>query len=113
MPSLSPKLLNEQRFSQENVVTLRALGECLGKQKLFIKQKLSTLEELQTQAAIESADSSNRLEGITAPAARIEALVKEKAKPLDRSEQEIAGCLRVEKDHRFGRHRAVLGGAEG
>ena len=91
MPSLLPKLLKDLRFSQQDVTTLRALGECLGKQKLFVKQKLETLESLQTQAAIESADSSNRLEGITAPQARIEALVKDSAKPLDRSEQEIAG----------------------
>ena len=91
MPSLTPKLLNELRFSQDDVATLRALGECLGKQTLFIKQKLDTLESLQTQAAIESADASNRLEGITAPGDRIEALVKDSANPLNRSEQEIAG----------------------
>ena len=91
MPSLSPKLLNELKFSQGDLATLRSLGECLGKQTLFIKQKLETLEALQTQAAIESADSSNRLEGITAPPERIKALVKDSAKPLDRSEQEIAG----------------------
>jgi Fic family protein len=91
MPSLSPKQLNEVQFSQQDVATLVALGECLGKQKLFILQKPETLESLQTVAAIESADSSNRLEGITAPKARIEALVKDTTTPRDRSEQEIAG----------------------
>jgi Fic family protein len=68
-----------------------AIGECLGKQKLFVKQKPEMLESLQTVAAIESADSSNRLEGITAPQMRIEALVQNTTEPRDRSEQEIAG----------------------
>ena len=91
MRSLLPKLLDEIRFSQADVATLVALGECLGKQKLFVKQSPETLESLQTVAAIESADSSNRLEGIIAPQARIEALVKDTTEPRDRSEQEIAG----------------------
>ena len=70
---------------------LRALGESLGKQKLFIKQRAEVLEGLQMVAAIESTDSSNRLEGIVAPQARIKALVKDRVEPRDRSEQEIAG----------------------
>ncbi|MCH8277993.1 MAG: Fic family protein [Proteobacteria bacterium] len=91
MPSLTPKYLNKLTFSTDDLAMQGALGECKGKQKLFLKQQLRTLESLQIQAAIESADSSNRLEGITAPPARIEALVKDRATPLDRSEQEIAG----------------------
>ena len=42
-------------------------------------------------AIIESSESSNRLEGITAPRKRVEAIVKEISTPEDRSEQEIAG----------------------
>ena len=91
MPSINPSFLNKLSFSQDDAATLTALGKCLGKQELYKKQKLSTLESLQTQATIESADSSNRLEGITAPAARIKALVENTTKPLNRSEQEIAG----------------------
>jgi Fic family protein len=91
MPSINPSFLNKLSFSQDDATTLTALGKCLGKQQLYKKQKLSTLEGLQTQASIESADSSNRLEGITAPAARIKALVEKSTKPLNRSEQEIAG----------------------
>ena len=70
---------------------LRALSESLGKQKLIIKQKSEVLEGLQMVAAIESTDSSNRLEGIVAPQARIKALVNDRVEPRDRSEQEIAG----------------------
>jgi len=70
---------------------LRALGECLGKQKLYVKQRPEILESLRTVAAIESTDSSNRLEGIIAPQARIKALVRDREEPRNRSEQEIAG----------------------
>ena len=91
MPSLLPKLLNDLSFSQEDVTMLRALGECMGKQKLYVKQRPEILESLRTVAAIESTDSSNRLEGIIAPQARIKALVRDREEPRDRSEQEIAG----------------------
>ncbi|MBT6211878.1 MAG: Fic family protein [Woeseia sp.] len=91
MPSLLPKYLKSLSFSQADVATLRALGESLGKQKLFIKQRPEMLEGLQTVAAIESTDSSNRLEGIVAPQARIRALVQDRVQPRDRTEQEIAG----------------------
>ncbi len=91
MPSLLPKLLNDLSFSQADVTMLRALGECLGKQKLYVKQRHEILESLRTVAAIESTDASNRLEGIIAPQARIKALVRDREEPRNRSEQEIAG----------------------
>lgn len=91
MPSLLPKLLQNLNFSLEDVATLNSIAEYLGKQQLYLQQKLATLEGLQTVAAIESADASNRLEGITAPQKRIEAIVHESAEPQDRSESEIAG----------------------
>jgi len=91
MPSLLPKLLNDLSFSQADVTMLRALGECLGKQKLYVKQRPEILESLRTVAAIESTDASNRLEGIIAPQARIKALVRDREEPRNRSEQEIAG----------------------
>lgn len=40
---------------------------------------------------VESAESSNRIEGVVAPHERIEALVLNNSTPRDRSEQEIAG----------------------
>jgi Fic family protein len=49
------------------------------------------LESLRQAAVIESTESSNRLEGITAPRERIEALVLRPTEPRDHSEQAIAG----------------------
>jgi hypothetical protein len=40
---------------------------------------------------VQSTESSNRIEGITVAADRLEALVVKKATPKDRSEQEVAG----------------------
>lgn len=78
-------------FTPADGAMLRSLGESLGKQKLFVKQRPEILRGLQAVAAIESTDSSNRLEGIVAPQARIKALVEDRVEPRDRSEQEIAG----------------------
>jgi Fic family protein len=49
------------------------------------------LESLRQVALVESSESSNRLEGITADHRRLEELVSRQQKPRDRSEQEIAG----------------------
>ena len=46
---------------------------------------------LREQAIIQSAESSNRIEGVTVAAARLRPVVLGKARPLDRSEEELAG----------------------
>lgn len=66
------------------------MGEHRGRQALFCKQSPEVLESLKEVAIIESSESSNRLEGITAPHHRIAALIKG-TQPKNRSEQEIAG----------------------
>lgn len=91
MNSLSQNYLSSLTFTAEQVSALRSLGECRGRQTLFERQRPEVLRELLTIATIESTDSSNRLEGITAPVARIKALVLHNTNPRNRSEQEIAG----------------------
>lgn len=91
MKSLTPTYLSALQFSSEQVSTLRAIGECRGRQELFTRQTPETLEALRQAAVIESSECSNRLEGITAPHHRIEALVLQSSEPRTRSEQEIAG----------------------
>lgn len=91
MHSLSLDYLNRLRFSEEDMSTLRLLGEYRGKQALYFKQSPEILKNLQQVAVIESSESSNRLEGITAPHNRIADLVIKNSAPIDRSEQEIAG----------------------
>jgi len=91
MKSLTPNYLNDLSFSTEQLSTLRALGEYRGKQALYAQQTPETLKSLRTIAVIESVESSNRIEGVTAPRARLQAVVLKTSQPVGRSEQEIAG----------------------
>jgi Fic family protein len=91
MPSLTEEYLKSLKFSNKQGATLRAIGEHRGRQTLFIRQSPELLESLKQVAMIESSESSNRLEGITASHKKIEALVLKNTMPGNRSEQEIAG----------------------
>jgi len=89
--SFHPAFLARLSFTTDQVAALSALGEARGRQELFVHQQPERLESLRQVAVIESTESSNRIEGITAPRHRIEALVLKPTIPRDRSEQEIAG----------------------
>jgi len=91
MKSLTIAFLNNLNLTAEQGSTLTRIGEYKGKQELFTQQTPETLETLRQTAIIESSECSNRLEGITAPYKRIEALVRHTTQPRDRSEQQIAG----------------------
>lgn len=91
MHSFHPDFLARLSFTTDQVAALSALGEARGRQELFVHQQPERLESLRQVAVVESTESSNRIEGITAPRHRIEALVLKPTAPRDRSEQEIAG----------------------
>jgi Fic family protein len=67
------------------------LGEARGKQELFTKQSPQKLRVLREHALIESAISSNRIEGVTVDQARIGTVVFGKSRLRDRDEQEVRG----------------------
>ena len=77
--------------TQNILRSVRLLGEYKGKQDLFTRQIPQALETLKQTAIIQSIESSNRIEGVTAPTKRIKAIVAEKTTPQNRDEQEIAG----------------------
>lgn len=91
MQSFKPGFIERQPITQNLLRTVRLIGEYKGKQELFKEQSPQVLETLRQAAIIQSTESSNRIEGITAPLERIKELVAEKTTPRDRSEQEIAG----------------------
>lgn len=91
MHSIDIKYLTKLNFSTEQASVLTKIGEYRGKQELFSRQTPEILNTMRQVAVIESSESSNRLEGITAPYERIEALVLESTAPKNRSEREIAG----------------------
>lgn len=91
MHSLSPEYLARLRFHARQLASLRALGEFQGKQRLYFQQSPEVLEDLKQVAAVESTESSNRLEGVVVAPARLKSLVLKNAAPKSRSEQEVAG----------------------
>jgi Fic family protein len=70
---------------------LADLGEARGKQDLFTKQSPQKLKVLRENAMIESAVSSNRIEGIIVDQARIRTIIFGKSLLRDRDEEEVRG----------------------
>jgi Fic family protein len=70
---------------------LADLGEARGKQELFTKQSPQKLKVLREHALIESAVSSNRIEGVEVDQARIGTLMFGKPLLRDRDEEEVRG----------------------
>jgi Fic family protein len=70
---------------------LADLGEARGKQELFTKQAPQKLKVLREHALIESAVSSNRIEGVTVDHARVATVVFGKSLLRDRDEEEVRG----------------------
>jgi Fic family protein len=70
---------------------LADLGEARGKQELFIKQSPQKLKVLREHALIESAISSNRIEGVEVDQKRIGTILFGKSHLRDRDEQEVRG----------------------
>ncbi len=73
------------------VWTLAELAEARGKQELFTRQSPQRLRALREHALIESAVSSNRIEGITVDQARVGTLVFGQPALRDRNEEEVQG----------------------
>ena len=70
---------------------LADLGEARGKQELFTRQSPQRLKKLREHALIESAVSSNRIEGVEVDQSRIATLVFGQPRPRDRDEEEVRG----------------------
>jgi len=70
---------------------LADLGEARGKQELFTKQSPQKLKVLREHALIESAVSSNRIEGVTVDQARVATVIFGKSLLRDRDEEEVRG----------------------
>ena len=91
MKSFEKKYIEVLKFPAETLSNLRAIGEYKGREELYNKQSPDVLEKLLESAVVESAESSNRIEGVTAPHERVKMIVEANIKPRNRSEQEIAG----------------------
>ena len=76
MRSVNLNYLKAIKLSLVQASSLKKIGEFKGKQALFARQTPEILESLKKVAQIESTESSNRIEGVTAPRERVEALVQ-------------------------------------
>jgi len=70
---------------------LTDLAEARGKQELFIRQSPQKLKVLREHALIESAISSNRIEGVEVDKSRVATLIFGKPALRDRDEEEVRG----------------------
>ena len=70
---------------------LSDLGEARGKQELFTRQSPQKLKALREHALIESAISSNRIEGVEVERSRVGTVVFGKSRLRDRDEEEVRG----------------------
>ena len=70
---------------------LTDIGEARGRQELFTRQSPQRLRALRENAMIESAISSNRIEGVEIDASRVRTVVLGKPALRDRNEEEVRG----------------------
>jgi Fic family protein len=70
---------------------LADLGEARGKQDLFTRQSPQKLKALWEHALIESAVSSNRIEGVEVEQARIDTIIFGQSLLRNRDEEEVCG----------------------
>jgi len=70
---------------------LGMVTEAKGRQELYEKRSPEVLRTLQELAIVESTESSNRIEGVTVEPGRLRPLVLGRARPRDRSEEDIVG----------------------
>jgi Fic family protein len=85
----------DELMNHELMNLVSAIHEYKGKQELFIEAKPDVLAAMLEIAKIQSTGASNRIEGIYTSDERLDALIKSKAEPRNRSEREIAGYREV------------------
>jgi len=95
MMSFRDTRLAGMTLPQGTVWLLESLAEARGKQALYEAQSPQILNVLREMALIESAESSNRIEGVIVDRSRLRPLVLGRSRPRDRSEEEIVGYRRA------------------
>jgi hypothetical protein len=83
---------------------LADLGRAMGKQELFTRQSPQRLKALREHALVESAVSSNRIEGVEVEPRRVATLVFGRPSLRDRNEEEVRG-------YRWGRDTGTPSGS--
>jgi Fic family protein len=87
--------LRDHTLPMSTAWLLNDIAEAKGKQELYTRQSPQVLKAMREMALIQSAESSNRIEGVTVAPDRLRPLVLGNTKPRDRSEQEVQGYRRA------------------
>lgn len=93
MKSFRSGQLSDYRVPLDTVWLLNDISEFKGKQESPPEQAPGLFKTLSDAAIIQSAESSNRIEGVIVAPSRLEPLVLRNSKPQDQSEQEVQGYL--------------------
>jgi len=91
MTTLRQWTAEDARVPMATTWVLEELGRALGMQELFTRQSPQKLKVLREHALIESAQSSNRIEGVEVDPSRMGTLVFGAPVYRDRNEEEVAG----------------------
>lgn len=95
MKTFDYQQIPRELFTPEIMNLIAAIHEYKGKQELYMTIQPEVLSSLLNIAKIQSTGASNRIEGIYTSEARLTELVRDKAEPKNRDEQEIAGYREV------------------
>ncbi len=91
MSSFKPKYLAQLTLHPSIGWSLAQIAEARGLQEVWRRTKPEVTARLRESALIQSAESSNRIEGVEVERKRLAPLVLGSARPKDRSEEEIVG----------------------
>jgi Fic family protein len=95
MMSFRNERLETTSVSGATVWLLTDIAEAKGREAALLSRSPEVVEKLRESALIQSAESSNRIEGVVVEAGRAEALVLGDARPRSRSEEEVLGYRRA------------------
>jgi Fic family protein len=91
MSSFDDSYIKKIQIHPSIVWSTNLIAEAKGQQSLWQKTRPDIIQKLQESALVQSAESSNRIEGVEVDKKRLVPLVLGLSKPLDRSEEEIVG----------------------
>lgn len=95
MREFNYNVIPNELFCSDIMNLVSAIHEYKGKQELFIEAKPDILNAMLEIAKVQSTGASNRIEGIYTSDERLDAIVRDKSEPRNRSESEIAGYREV------------------
>jgi Fic family protein len=95
MMSFREHRLERTPLAGGTVWLLTDIAELKGKTEAVARASSEVLEKLRESAMVQSAESSNRIEGVEVEAGRLVPVVLENARPLNRSEEEVQGYRRA------------------